>query len=203
MDAAQPACALGNGGGTKPGELWPAERVPAADVAQVLGDNVNLGLALVLEYVVVVILFGIQQVTAVNGAGLNGRQDSVQSGQVGPASGKGGNLPGTPLHLVLNHHGTLGQGLTYRTVPRRPLQPHPFRSGDVALQRNLFPHAESDGTGPFDGFNLKVNFNVFQFNAATVGHAYHRNHRSSGPGGHRQVLGRGGRRCRRSSWECR
>ena len=94
------------------------------------------------------------------------------------------------MHLVLDLHGTFGERLTHWTILGGPLKPNALRFGNSALQGYHFPDAKPDGIGKFNRLNLEIDYDVLQGDLASVSHAYHGDYGSSGPSGHRQILGR-------------
>ena len=159
-------------------------------MGQVLGGYVNLGLALFLHPPIFVVFLGVQQIAAVNRTGHYRREIAFQRLKTLWGRRSGGYFAGQPLYLIFYHHCALGEGLPHWTEAGGAFQPDSLRLREITLQSDHFPDAKTDGTGALNRLNLEVNLDVFQGDTTTVGNAYHRDHRSSSPTGHRQVLRR-------------
>jgi hypothetical protein len=97
---------------------------------------------------------------------------------------------GVVCHLILDHQGTLGEELAYRTVLSGALQAALFRCGNGAMQSDRFPHTEAACISAGRGLYLKVDADILKGDLATGGNAYHGDHGSGRPRCYRQVRGR-------------
>ena len=90
--------------------------------------------------------------------------------------------------MVFDVQCPLVEGLPHRAETGGPLQTDPLSLREVSCQGDPFPNTESRGVGRFHSLHLEIHPDIFQGNAAPVGHAHHGHDGSSGPRRYRKVL---------------
>ena len=160
------------------------EEGPAAGAGKIFTNRVNLNLAFVLHDPGLVILLRVKEVATVHRSREQGWEVTLQRLQTFRSRGGYGCFARTPLHLVLYFHGPFGQRLSDGTVLRGPLQADTLCFGDLPLQGDHFPHAKPYGLRKLNRLHFEIDLDILQGYMTTVGHAYHRDHCSSGPSHH-------------------